>query len=116
MAHIHFGPPGLTGAPLLALYDYGVPPSKSLTANTLTGTLTPADFMPDSVDGISTWAQAVTQIETGRTYVNIHSTNFPAGEIRGQIVANPEPATCGLLLIGVVLTGVVGQLRRTRKP
>ncbi len=26
MAHIHFGPPGLTGAPLLTLYDYGMPP------------------------------------------------------------------------------------------
>jgi hypothetical protein len=58
MAHIHIGPPGLTGAPLLMLYDYGMPPSRSLTANTTTGTLSLNDFMPDSVDGIGTFGHS----------------------------------------------------------
>jgi hypothetical protein len=33
----------------------------------------------------------------GLWYVNIHSTQFPGGEIRGQVT--PEPATLGVLII-----------------
>ena len=40
----------------------------------------------------------VTQVLAGLWYVNIHSTQFPPGEIRGQVI--PEPTTLGLLLLG----------------
>jgi hypothetical protein len=44
-------------------------------------------------------------LAAGETYLNIHTTNFPKGEIRGYLVATPEPATallaaCGLLGLG----------------
>lgn len=42
-------------------------------------------------------------------YINIHSTTFPGGEIRGQVV--PEPAT--LLLLGTGL-GLVLAIRRRK--
>ena len=126
MAHIHLGAPGQTGAILFILFDYGMPPSTATTGETVTGTLTVANFMPDSVDGISTFAQAISAIESGDTYVNVHSTNYPAGEIRGQIInggtggsggasssSAPEPTTASLLLIGGGL-GAFGLIRRQR--
>lgn len=46
------------------------------------------------------------------TYVNIHTSLFPAGEIRGYLVATPEPAT-GVLTIGGLLG--LGLLRRSSR-
>ena len=33
----------------------------------------------------------VSRIRDGTAYVNVHTTQFPAGEIRGQIAASSEP-------------------------
>ena len=52
------------------------------------------------------------QIESGGAYINIHTGLFPAGEIRGQIAAVPEPATVGLLCAGLLALGT--RVRRTR--
>ena len=43
-------------------------------------------------------AQQQVDLQSGLWYVNIHSSQFPGGEIRGQVV--PEPATLVLLAIG----------------
>ncbi len=37
-------------------------------------------------------------IAAGKAYLNIHTTSFPGGEIRGFLV--PEPSSCVLLAIG----------------
>jgi hypothetical protein len=49
----------------------------------------------------------------GQSYFNIHTTQFGGGEIRGILVATPEPGTLLLLTAGVA--GVAQQLRRRRR-
>ncbi|HEY3243182.1 MAG TPA: CHRD domain-containing protein [Phycisphaerae bacterium] len=81
-AHIHgLAPPGMNAGILIPLT---VTPATSGTV-TGSGTLSAAN---------------VTGMLNGLTYVNIHTGQFPGGEIRGQIV--PEPGSLGLLVIGAL--------------
>lgn len=54
-----------------------------------------------------------TGLLTGRAYFNIHTSEYPAGEIRGFLQPVPEPSK--LAMWGVGLAGVVAALRRRRK-
>jgi hypothetical protein len=49
-------------------------------------------------------------LTSGRAYLNIHTSNFPGGEIRGFLQATPEPST--LWLLGPALLGLIAHRRR----
>ena len=49
-------------------------------------------------------AALIAGIENEMTYLNIHTVNFPGGEIRGQLELVPEPTT--LLLWGSAMAGL----------
>ena len=50
-----------------------------------------------------------------QTYLNIHTSRFPGGEIRGNLVAAvPEPATWGMMILGFGAIGYTLRLSRRR--
>ena len=51
-------------------------------------------------------------VAAGESYLNIHSTVVPGGEIRGFLVAVPEPATLSLTALAL---GVVWRRRRRER-
>jgi CHRD domain-containing protein/PEP-CTERM motif-containing protein len=64
-------------------------------------------------EGNSTTLTAqLANILAGRSYINFHTVQYPSGEIRGQLLATPEPAT--LVLVGAGLTALARARRRKR--
>jgi hypothetical protein len=65
----------------------------------------------DAPEGNSTTlALQLNNIRNGLAYLNFHTVQNPAGEIRGQIV--PEPSTFALLGIGLLAGGAAACRRR----
>ena len=54
---------------------------------TITGTLSAADVIGPASQGVTAgnFQAVVDALESDTAYANIHTTKFPAGEIRGQI-------------------------------
>ena len=100
-SHIH-GPaaPGVSTSVLYPLNPTYTQVGPGIRSGQFSGTLPLADGT-----GGFTIAQQISQLEGGLWYINIHSdglqNGFPGGEIRGQIIAVPEPSTLALLSLGV---------------
>ena len=63
-----------------------------------------APFVTNNGGTVSGALNALTLgLNTGRTYFNLHSSAFLGGEIRGFLVAVPEPATIATLVGGATL-------------
>jgi hypothetical protein len=57
-------------------------------------------FVTDAGGVAAAEAALFDAIASGRAYVNIHSTLYPGGEIRGFLKPVPEPASLVLFAIG----------------
>jgi hypothetical protein len=87
MAHIHVASaPGANGPPAVWLYP-SAPPAQ-LIPGRFDGVLAQGKFtaavLVGSLAGM-TLEDLRTAIQEGRAYVNVHTSQYPAGEIRGQI-------------------------------
>jgi len=83
--------------------------------NTLNLTLA-SSYNPAFVTLVGGLANAETSLVNGLlgglTYLNVHTSAFPGGEIRGFVVQVPEPETYALLLAGLAMIGIAMRKRR----
>ena len=81
-AHIHLAESGKNGPVILTLFKGG--PTEQVN-----GTVGEANVTASNFEGPFVGKQVtdlVTAMENGTTYVNVHTTDFPEGEIRGQLM------------------------------
>lgn len=89
MAHIHWAPAGENGGVVAWLYPAGPPPALipgRFSGILAQGTITADDLVGD-LAGMSL-EDLVAQMLADQTYVNVHTTQNPGGEVRGQIRGN----------------------------
>lgn len=91
-AHIHFGQKSVAGGIMIWLCGTATNPGPAGTpvcpqSGRVTGTVTAANVVGPAGQGIAAgeFAEALRAIRKGSAYANVHSSKYPAGEIRGQI-------------------------------
>ena len=89
-AHVHFAQPNVNGAVSFFLCGGGgkpACPAGTASTATVTGTITAADVAAIPTQGLAAGdlAAIVKEIKAGFAYANVHTSQSPGGEIRGQL-------------------------------
>lgn len=83
LAHIHLGDTGTAGPIIVELFNAGGDPQDFDERDVLAeGTFDADDFETGDIVDMD---DLIAAMEAGNTYVNVHTTTNPTGEIRGQI-------------------------------
>ncbi len=88
VAHTHFGLPNVNGGVMIFLCGGGGQPAcPATTSGTITGTITAANVVGPASQGVAAGdlTTALELLRDGFSYANMHTANFPSGEIRGQV-------------------------------
>ncbi|MGE3820564.1 MAG: CHRD domain-containing protein [Isosphaeraceae bacterium] len=102
--------PSLTGFPTgvtLGAYDHTFDSSLAATWN-------PAYIAANGGTTAGAEAALLAALNGGKAYLNIHTSSFPGGEIRGFLSPVPEPSQYVLALLGGI-GFLATRLRRTRR-
>jgi hypothetical protein len=84
-AHIHIAPRGANGPVVAFLFGF-VPGGVTENGVLAEGTITQANLIARPAIGFrATMADLLAAMRSGNAYVNVHTVQLPAGEIRGQI-------------------------------
>lgn len=86
-AHIHFGHSTDNGGIIAFLCGGGDQPSCPGQGGTVRGTIDPSDILAIPSQGLPAgdFASVIRLMRAGLVYVNVHTSMFPEGEIRGQV-------------------------------
>jgi len=83
-AHIHSAAAGVNGPIRVFFYGNGSPNPGPAVTFTDKSILVQGTFTAANVTGIS-FAELLNQMRNGTCYTNVHTSAFPAGEMRGQV-------------------------------
>lgn len=90
-AHIHMAPAGTNGSVVAWLYPSGPPPQPiagRFSGVLARGTITSANLVGPLLG--QPLSALINAMAAGNTYANVHTSQFPGGEIRGQIQERVE--------------------------
>ena len=88
VSHLHFAPTNVAGGVMIFLCGGGGQPDcPAATSGTITGTITAANVVGPTTQGIAVGDldSALEAVREGLAYANMHTTNFAGVEIRGQV-------------------------------
>jgi hypothetical protein len=90
-SHIHVGAAGTNGPVIIPFFTNQLLFSSPHGCKTLAeGTRTAADLNTKASPSVTSWNDFVKNLLAGNTYINVHTTANPGGQVRGQLVHGHE--------------------------